>query len=217
MGKSNLEVGSRIIVLTTHKQRYKNVVGRFGTITQSGSEYPEIGVNLDGMVNHASLGGIFWFRKYEVELLENYEKKNGGVIMEGNYKIAVVNLVNDCNKKDYGYALFENAQVGDWVVVNSLGAAQLGAVVRIVDKSDFTTIITKEVIGVVSMDTYNQRVQERERLAKIEKEKKAIQKELDTRIARVKDLEYYEKYSQALAETDPGLTALVKRFKELSA
>jgi hypothetical protein len=161
-----------IIIKADRKSKYHKTLNKTGIVVNCSSG-SELGVQIDGLYNDASNKGLFWFKPYELEFAEKYENKNnGGCKMEGNFKIAVVNLVEDYNKKDYGFALYEDAKIGDLVVTNPRSSYSLGIIKNILNQEEYGSAVTKEVIGVVSMDTYNKRVVDRERAVKLEKEKK---------------------------------------------
>ena len=136
--------------------------------------------------------------------------------MEGNFKIAVVNLVDDYNKKDYGFALYEDAKIGDLVVTNPRSSYSLGIIKNILTQEEYGSEVTKEVIGVVSMEIYNQRLEDRKLAAKLEKEKKELQRKLDKKISKLKYLEFYERMAKELGNRDPEIVDMVNKLKELS-
>jgi len=213
--KINKYSGKRVIVTyADRKKEYPKTLHMIGTVKNCSSG-SEIGVLLDGISNLSSRKGLFWYFPYELEFVDEL-KENGGLNMEGNFKIAVVNLLDDCYKKDYGFALYDVANVSDLVVVNPRSSYSLGTIKQILTKEEYGSPVTKEVIGVVSMDAYNKRVEDRERAAKLEKEKKELQKELDKKIAKLKDLEFYERMAKELGDKDPEISEMVSKLKELS-
>lgn len=201
-----------VVIKADRKSKYHITLHKTGRVVRCSG--PELGVSLDGLYNEASSKGLFWFKPYEIEFVEKYEN-NGGNKMKGNFKIAVVTLAGDYSQR-YGFALYEDAQIGDLVVVNPRSSYSLGKIVNILTKEEYGGRVTKEVIGVVSMDVYNKRVEERELAAKLEKEKKELQKELDKRISKLKDIEYYEKMAKELADKDPELVEMASRLKTLT-
>lgn len=136
--------------------------------------------------------------------------------MKGDFRIAIVNLLEDYNKKDYGFALFDESVVGDLVVVNPRNTNVLGSIKEILTKEEYGKDVSKEVIGVVNMITYNERLKERERLTQIVKEKKELQRQLDAKISKLKDIEYYEKMSQELKDKDPEIADMAQKLRNLS-
>lgn len=153
--------------------------------------------------------------------------------MEGFKNIAIVNLLEDYNKKDYAFALFDE----DWevlnsiknhpamVVVNARGKDNrlIGIVKGIMTVEDYYyadknkgTKITAEVVGVVNMDGYNAREEEKVRIAELEKKKAAIKKELEAEIKKRKSVEYYEEMAKRYSD-NPKLAELVAELKSLEA
>lgn len=150
--------------------------------------------------------------------------------MEGFKGIAIVNLLNDYNKKDYAFALYDEewkliAYPGALVVVNARGKDNriLGIVKDVMSVEDYYYAdknkgikITAEVVGVVNMDGYNAREAEKVRLAELEKKKIAIEKELEAEIKKRKSVEYYEEMAKKYSD-NPKLAELVKELKSLGA
>lgn len=153
--------------------------------------------------------------------------------MEGFKNIAIVNLLEDSYKKDYAFALYDE----DWevlnsiknhpamVVVNARGKDNciLGIVKGVMAVEDYYYAdnnkgikITAEVVGVVNMDGYNAREEEKVRLAKLEKKKAAIEEELKAEINKRKSVEYYEEMAKKYSD-NPKLAELVAELKSLEA
>lgn len=106
--------------------------------------------------------------------------------MTGYDLVAIVNLLEDCNKKDYGFALYkeeyellrtanlENALV----VVNARSKDRrvLGKVKEILSLKEYGKNPTAQVVGVANMDAYVKRKEEEERANKINELKYLIEK-----------------------------------------
>lgn len=150
--------------------------------------------------------------------------------MEGFKNIAIVNLLEDYNKKDYAFALYDDEWElitcpGAMVVVNARGKDNriLGIVKETMTVEDYYysdknkgTKITAEVVGVVNMDGYNAREEEKVRLAELEKKKAAIERELEAEINKRKSVEYYEEMAKKYSD-NPKLAELVAELKSLEA
>ena len=216
-------MNKRVVIKHTHKIGYikYNLAGKVGTVIKtSGSE---IGVLVDGEYNTASAYGVYWFTTNEVKFLKN---ESEDIKMEGYKNIAIVNLLEDYNKKDYGFALYdEDCNKGALVVVNANGKNNrlLGVVKEIYTVEDYYAIdankgrkITAEVVGVVNMDKYIAREAEKIRLAELEKKKAAIEKELEAEINKRKSIEYYEAMAKEYSD-NPKLAELVAELKNLGA
>lgn len=204
-------IGVRVIVRSSNKITYRKsgLIGKVGTVVKNGSS---LGVKLDDIENESSSVGVYWFSYGELDEFE----ENGGLKMEGNFRIAIVELENSYSYKDYGFALFdEQAQIGDMVIVNPMNKFTLAKIKNIQNKEEYGKSVSKEVIQIVDMTAFNTRVLERENAAKLEKEKKEIQKELDKKIANLKDLEFYERMAKKLGERDPEIAEMVSKLKGL--
>lgn len=193
-----------------------------GTITRFSSS--KFGVLVDGKNNNLSSYGVFWFDIGALEILD-YESED--VKMEGFKNVAIVNLLDDCNKKDYAFALYDedvDLLAKTWngegysglVVVNAKGKDNrfLGIVKQIMTVEEYDKSVTAQVVGVVNMDAYNARVDEENRLKELAKKKAEIEKVLDAEIKKRKDAEYYEKMAKEFSD-NPLIVKLVAELKEL--
>lgn len=153
--------------------------------------------------------------------------------MEGYKYVAVVNLFEDFNKKDYNFALYED-EAGvlcasdvptfeNLVVVNARGENErkLGFVKRIIPVDVFCNApenknlkLTAQVVGVVDMSEYSVRVLKEERRREIEERKKKIEDLLEKEITKRKTVEYYEKMAAQYSD-NPELMEMVKELKSL--
>ena len=144
--------------------------------------------------------------------------------MEGFKNVAIVNLLDDYNKKDYGFALYDNelgmiqtmAHYPAMVVVNARGKDNriLGTVKEIMTVEEYGKGVTAQVVGVVNMDGYIARVEEENRLKELAKKKAAIEKELEAEINKRKSVEYYEEMAKKYSD-NPKLAELVAELKGL--
>ena len=154
-----------------------------------------------------------------VEKIESEDIK-----MEGFKNVAIVNLLDDYNKKDYGFALYDNelemiqsmAHYPAMVVVNARGKDNriLGTVKEIMTVEEYGKGVTAQVVGVVNMDGYIARVEEENRLKELAKKKAAIEKELEAEINKRKSVEYYEEMAKKYSD-NPKLAELVAELKGL--
>ena len=151
--------------------------------------------------------------------------KSEDIKMEGFKNIAIVNLLDDYNKKDYGFALYDNELemiFRTWthypvmVVVNARGKNNriLGIVKEIMTIEEYGKNVTAQVVGVVNMDGYIARIEEENRLKEIAKKKAAIEKELEEEINKRKSVEYYEEMAKKYSD-NPKLAELVAELKGL--
>ena len=163
---------------------------------------------------------MFWFKGREVKLIDDFNKGDG--VMTGYNNIAVVNLLEDYNKKDYCFALYDEdykgIMEGALVVVNARGKDQrvLGRVKEIIPVENYDKTVTAQVVAVVDETNYKARLDEEVRLKEIAKKKAAIEKELEEEIAKRKTLEFYEKMAEEYKD-NPRLAELVAELKVLGA
>ena len=203
------------IISANRKQKYHKLLHMIGTVTRTSSG--EVGVAVDGIENEASQYGVFWFKRHELRIMEDTN-------MEGFKNVAIVNLLDDYNKKDYGFALYDNElgmiQTMDhypaMVVVNARGKDNriLGIVKEIMPVEEYGKGVTAQVVGVVNMDGYIARVEEENRLKELAKKKAAIEKELEAEINKRKSVEYYEEMAKKYSD-NPKLAELVAELKGL--
>lgn len=118
--------------------------------------------------------------------------------MTGYDLVAIVNLLEDWNKKDYGFALYKEEYEllrstnleNTLVVVNARSKDRrvLGKVKEILSLKEYGKNPTAQVVGVANMDAYMNRIEEE--LAKnIEKIKYRIEKKIDDILDGHKDLD----------------------------
>lgn len=208
--------GKRIIVVSSKKAAYQQLIGKEGEIVRDSSS-SSIGVHIDDYYNNSSCNGTYWFKQSEVELIEN-----GGLIMEGFNRVAIVNLLDDCSKKDYGFALYESEWgklqgPGELVVVNARGKDNrvLAVMKNVLSVEEYGKNVTAQVVGVVNMEGFNKREKEMQAKVELDKKKKEIESRLRAKIEKLKDAEFYERMAQEYAAKDPELRELVTQLKEL--
>lgn len=207
--------------VSTSTYRKFAIVGMYGVIKKSaGGKY---GILLDDERNPASREGLFWIKSSELKFVEDESEDN----MTGFNKVAIVNLLDDYNKKDYGFALYDSEWIsmeqGEYevkpntlVVVNARGKDNrvLGVVKEIMSLEEYGKGVTAQVIGVVDMSGYIERVNEENRLKEVAKKKATLEKELEAEINKRKSIEYYEEMANKYSD-NPKLTELVAELKAL--
>lgn len=190
-----------------------------------------------GIVLHSYIAGFSERCRYVMVQLDNGMKQgyndrsvrkikneSEDINMEGFKNVAIVNLLDDYNKKDYGFALYDNelgmiqtmANHPAMVVVNARGKGNriLGTVKEIMTVEEYNKGVTAQVVGVVNMDGYIVRVEEENRLKELAKKKAAIEKELEAEINKRKSVEYYEEMAKKYSD-NPKLAELVAELKGL--
>lgn len=109
--------------------------------------------------------------------------------MTGYDLVAIVNLLEDCNKKDYGFALYKEEYEllrttnleNTLVVVNARSKDRrvLGKVKEILSLEEYGKNPTAQVVGVANMDAYAKRKEEEDRIDRIKELNHLIDKKLD--------------------------------------
>lgn len=224
-------IGKRVKIRNTYTKSYlsQGLIGKFGTIKRASGDCKSrgyIGVEIDGKKNLASSYGLFWFYESELEYLKN---KSEDIVMEGFKYVAVVNLLEDYSKKDYAFALYEDdyrmisfveaVQSPAMVVVNARNKNNrlLATVKKIIPVEEYNgTKITAEVVGVVDMNRFIRREEEKIRLEELAKKRAAIEAELEKEINKRKSVEYYEEMARKYSD-NPRLAELVGELRGLGA
>lgn len=109
--------------------------------------------------------------------------------MIGYDLVAIVNLLEDCNKKDYGFALYKEEYEllrttnleNTLVVVNARSKDRrvLGKVKEILSLKEYGKNPTAQVVGVANMDAYAKRKEEQDYIDRIKELNHLIDKKLD--------------------------------------
>lgn len=202
--------------VSTSSYRKFEIVGMYGVVRKYASG--KYGVLLDNERNPASREGLFWIRSSELKFVEN---ESEDMNMEGYKNVAIVNLLDDWNKKDYAFALYDEdlkliTRENQMVVVNARGKDNrvLGTVKQIMTVEECGKCVTAQVVGIVNTDGYIARVDEENRLKELAKKKAAIEKELEAEINKRKSVEYYEEMANKYSD-NPKLAELVAELKGL--
>ena len=216
----------RVVIRLVSKSTYKprELIGAAGTIKNTSSG--EFGVLVDNKRNPASGKGLYWFKKNELIFMKDESEDN---VMEGFENVAIVNLLEDFNKKNYAFALYDNdlnliAEIERenspaMVIVNARNKNNrlLGTVKEIMPVEHYSgTKITAEVVGVVNMNNYIAREEEKERQVELAKKRAAIEADLENEINKRKSVEYYEEMAKKYAD-NPRLAELVGELRVLGA
>ena len=218
-------LNKRVKIKGTDKVSYTkdSVIGLYGVVERIHKD--DIGVRVDGRRNSYSAVGLFWFKEKEIKFLDN---ESEDITMEGYKYVAIVNLVEDSYNRDYAFALYEDdyhmisyveaVSSPAMVVVNARGKnnRQLATVKKIVPVEEYNGCkITAEVVGVVDMNRFIRREEEKERQAELAKKRAAIEAELEKEINKRKSVEYYEEMAKKYSD-NPRLAELVGELRGLS-
>jgi hypothetical protein len=106
--------------------------------------------------------------------------------MTGYDLVAIVNLLEDWNNKDYGFALYKEEyellrteNLENTLVVVNAGSKDrriLGKVKEILSLEEYGKNPTAQVVGVANMDSYEKRKEEEDRINRIKELKRLIEK-----------------------------------------
>lgn len=217
-------IGRRVEIKYTDKSTYakQGIIGRLGTVKKANQR--SLGVLVDGKINKMSAYQVYWFDKDCLKFLNN---ESEDIIMENYQNVAIVNLLDDYNKKDYGFALYDEdfstiintakEEPHVMVVVNARGKNNrvLGIIKEVVPVESYTgSKPTAEVVGVVYTNNYTAREVERNRQVEIAKKKAIIEAELEREINKRKSVEYYEEMAKKYSD-NPKLAELVGELRNL--
>ena len=223
-------IGKRVKIRYTDTKAYLTygLIGKCGTVERvsikSNGSRGSLGVAVDGKGNPASSYGLFWFDENDLIFINNESEES---VMEGFKYVAIVNLVEDSYKKDYAFALYEDdyrlisfveaVRSPAMVVVNarSKNNRLLATVKKIIPVEEYSgTKITAEVVGIVDMNRFIRREEEKVRLEELAKKRAAIEAELEKEINKRKSVEYYEEMARKYSD-NPRLAELVCELREL--
>ena len=200
--------GTRVKVVKKSSYKKCNVLYEYGVVIRNAyGAYGKIIVKLDNKTNAYSGTGYFYFKPYELEIINEDEDNMEEETMSNvtNYlNIARVRFVDDSGSNTYAYANFEsNLKAGDLCVVMSAHHGMgLARVVEIEDRHDIET--PREVIARVDTEWYDERVKVRKQAAEL----KAMMQE---RAKQLQDIALY----QMLAEKDTHMQDLLTRYESL--
>lgn len=140
--------------------------------------------------------------------------------LSGYQYVAIVNLLEDCGRNDYGFALYtteSNVKAGDLVVVNPKNEDRLviGKVKDIITVTEYGKDVTSQVVGTIDMHGYKARVERDKKIDELLKAKKKLEDELDREINKRKDIEYYEKMVDRYSD-NKSLKCMLNNLKKLA-
>lgn len=172
--------------------------------------------NLVGIVQNAGFSGCYVrlennaYLYYSNANLEYYQKNNQEeqeMAITGDFKVAKVKFLEGSNTSSvYEYALFDDYNVGAYVVVKSahhgFGVAKI---VEIIPKEHATTKkFEREIVTAFDMEIYETRKKNR---AKIQE----LNNRMDKRFQELNKLALFE----MMAEKDPELKGMLDEYKSL--
>ena len=125
----------------------------------------------------------------------------------GDFKVAKIKFLNGTNTcTEYEYAMFDDYEVGDTVVVASanhgLGIAKISAIIT--KEQAATKIFEREIVTKVDMETYENRKKNRNRLNE-------LKNKMDKRFNELNKIALFE----MMAEKDTELKGMLEEYKNL--
>lgn len=189
-------IGDRVKVITDNYRG--RTVGLSGTVR---SVYDgNVAVNLDNLTNSRSSYGCFYFKPKQIEFLKGEMN-----IMDGIFRVALVNFLEGSNTStDYEYACYDMDIVeGDICVVKTAHHGFALAKVRAFAEAS-TKPVTREIVCQADFTAYNERVERRERSAK-------LMQEMKKRAAAAQEILIYK----TLAAQDPEMAKLLAEYEQL--
>ena len=200
--------GSRIKVRRCNSYSRHDYTGEFGTVVRNMyGTYGKILVELDGKTNPYGATGCFYFKPYELEVVDD----NNDILEENNmqtitnyYNIARIQYLDNNTPSRHIYANFDSSlKEGDLCVVKSahhgLGLAR---VTEIIDQNDLE--VTREIVAKVDTELYDFRVAAR-------KEAAELKAKMQERAKKLQDIALY----QMLAKDDPEMQNMLDRYQNI--
>lgn len=145
--------------------------------------------------------------KFEnIQVIENKQEEQKMTIT-GDFKVAKVKFLNGTNTStEYEYAMFDDYEVGDVVVVASahhgLGIAKISSIIN--KDQAITKTFEREIVSKVDMETYETRKRNRNRVNE-------LKNKMDKRFQELNKIALFE----MMAEKDDELKNMLEEYKLL--
>lgn len=151
-------------------------------------------------------GSLRTYKFENLQLIESNQEEQEMAIT-GDFKVVKVKFLNGTNTNtEYEYAMFDDYEVGDTVVVASahhgLGIAKISAIIP--RKQAITKTFEREIVSRVDMEAYETRKKNRTRLHE-------LKKQMDERVRDLNQLALFE----MLAVKDDELSKMLGEYKQL--
>lgn len=204
---SYFKTGMRVRVIKQHKYLNTDLIGKLGTVKSGYGT--EVTVMIDGMSNNYSGLGHFYLKTSELEIVDesnNIMEENTNMPNITNYINAVkIQYIDSTAPSSYIYANFyPDIKVGDLCVIKSAHHGfGLAKITEVIDRNDFE-VSSREVVTVVDMRDYDERIKNREKAAE-------IMGKMKERAKKLQDIALY----QMLAKDDPEMMALLEEYQGL--
>ena len=183
--------------------RVKVINSRFENYNKLGTVYSVTSTSCNVLMDYGSLRT---YKFANLQLVENNQEEQEMAIT-GDFKVAKVKFLNGTNTNtEYEYAMFDNYEVGDTVVVASahhgLGIAKISAIIT--KEQAITKTFEREIVSRVDMEAYETRKKNRNRLNE-------LKKQMDERVRDLNQLALFE----MLAAKDDELSKMLGEYKQL--
>ena len=197
-------LNAKVKILASNK--YENrFEGAIGVVENTSGGGTSVGVKIPGRENPRSSTGLFWFDADEIEFMDSEE--NVMLSQNENFMVAGVKFIEGTNRdKEYFYALFEEFNVGDLVVVQTGHHGLALAEITSLGWTDKERVkCSREIVTRVNMEAFYERQEKRKALAQ-------LKKDMDKEVKELQETAIYE----LLAEKDPALAAMLEQYKQLN-
>lgn len=183
--------------------RVKVINSRFENYNKLGSVVSTTSTSCNVLMDYGSLRT---YKFANLQLVENNQEEQEMAIT-GDFKVAKVKFLNGTNTNtEYEYAMFDEYEVGDTVVVASahhgLGIAKISAIIT--KEQAVTKAFEREIVSRVDMEAYETRKKNRTRLHE-------LKKQMDERVRDLNQLALFE----MLAAKDDELCKMLGEYKLL--
>lgn len=151
-------------------------------------------------------GSLRTYKFENLQLIESNQEEQEMAIT-GDFKVVKVKFLNGTNTStEYEYAMFDDFEVGDTVVVASahhgLGIAKISAIIP--REQAITKTFEREIVSKVDMETYETRKKNRNRMQE-------LKRQMDKRVNDLNQLALFE----MLASKDDELCKMLGEYKSL--
>lgn len=204
MSYNEFVAGDRVEVAQAPCKYRSITVGLVGTVTNVYSP-SSIRVHIDGHVNVSSQYGDFYLEHRHLKRINNTPNNEGSFIMNGKYRTAEVQFIEGTNTNTkYLYACYDDEIItGDICVVKSAHHGFcIAKVVGFVESTDQD--ITREIVGKVSFEAYNKRVEDRKRAEE-------LRQMMNARAKQLQDIALF----QMLSEKDADMADMLAEYQKL--
>lgn len=183
--------------------RVKVINSRFENYNKLGSVVSITSTSCNVLMDYGSLRT---YKFANLQLVKNNQEEQE-MSITGDFKVAKVKFLNGTNTNtEYEYAMFDDYEVGDTVVVASahhgLGIAKISAIIA--KEQAVTNAFEREIVSRVNMEAYETRKKNRTRLQE-------LKKQMDERVRDLNQLALFE----MLAAKDDELSKMLGEYKLL--